>query len=137
MARLRADGVFLALAFADHDQTTVELVVHFYADLMTDEERKAQRHSSATTKATKGRSDETAQREAQNHKIRSRMLSTERNVLSLAKDGYQKFQVATAARILRDFADKVFFNYCPACGKLARTPCAKQCRHCGHDWHRT
>jgi len=26
-------------------------------------------------------------------------------------------------------------NLCPACGKLARTPNAQQCRHCGHDWH--
>jgi len=26
-------------------------------------------------------------------------------------------------------------NLCPNCGKLARTPLAKQCRHCQHDWH--
>lgn len=26
-------------------------------------------------------------------------------------------------------------NQCPICGKLARTPEAEQCRHCGHDWH--
>jgi hypothetical protein len=25
-------------------------------------------------------------------------------------------------------------NTCPQCGQLARTPLAKQCRHCGHDW---
>jgi hypothetical protein len=112
-------------------------VVHFHADLMTDVERKAQRHLFATMKATMGRSDETAQREAQNHKIHSRMLSAEPNVLSLAKDGHQQFQLTTAARILRDSADKVFFNCCPACGELARTPFAKQCRYCGHDWHGT
>ena len=112
-------------------------VVHFHADLMTDVERKAQRHLFATMKATMGRSDETAQREAQNHKIHSQMLSAEPNVLSLAKDGYQQFQLTTAARILTDSADKVFFNCCPACGELARTPFAKQCRYCEHDWHGT
>lgn len=95
--------------------------------------RLRQRHLFATMKATRGRSDETAQREAQNDSIQSRMLSTEPNVLNLAKDGYQQFQLTTAARILRDSADKVFFNYCPACGKLARTPTAKQCRYCS-DW---
>jgi hypothetical protein len=112
-------------------------IVHFHTDLMNDAERKAQRHLFATMKATMGRSDEMAQREAQNDKIHSRMLSNEPNVLSLAKDGYQQFQLTTAARILRDSADKVFFNCCPVCGELARTPSAKQCRYCGHDWHGT
>ena len=112
-------------------------VVRFHADLMTDAEWKAQRHLFATMKATMGRSDETAQREAKNNLIHSRMLSTEPNVLSLANDGYQHFQLTTAARILRDSAAKVFFNRCPACGELARTPSAKQCRYCGHDWHGT
>jgi hypothetical protein len=111
-------------------------VVRFHADLMTEAERKAHRHLFATMKAT-GRDNETAQREAQNHKLHSRMLSTEPHVLSLAKDGYQQFQLTTAARILRDSAERVFFNCCPACGKLARTPSAKQCRYCGHDWHGT
>ena len=110
-------------------------VVHFHPDLLTDAERKAQRHLFATMKATKGRSDAIAQREAQNDEIHSRMLSSEQKVLSLVKDGYQQFQLTTAARILRDSADKVFFNCCPACGKLARTPSARQCRYCGHDWH--
>jgi len=110
-------------------------VVHFHADLLNDAERKAQRHLFATMKATMGHSDEAAQREAQTDKIHSRMLATEPNVLNLAKDGYQQFQLTTAARILRDSADKVFFNRCPACGKLARTPTAKQCRYCRHDWH--
>jgi hypothetical protein len=75
-------------------------VIHFHADLMTDAERKAQRHLFATMKATMGRSDETAQREAQHDKIHSRVLSSEPNVLSLAKDGYQQFQLTTAARTL-------------------------------------
>ena len=29
--------------------------------------------------------------------------------------------------ILNDYSDKVFLNNCPKCGKLARTPKAKQC----------
>ena len=112
-----------------------DYVVRYNADLMTEAELKAQRHLFATMKATRGRSDEIAQHEAQKDKFLSRMLSTEPNVLSLAKDGYRQFQLTTAARILRDSADEVFFNRCPVCGELARTPTAKQCRYCGHDWH--
>ena len=112
-------------------------VVRFHSHLMNDAERKAQLHLLATMKATRGRSDETAQHEAQNNKIYSRMLSTEPNVLSLAKDGSEQLQLTTAARILKDSADKVFFNCCPACGELARTPSARQCRYCGYDWHGT
>lgn len=37
--------------------------------------------------------------------------------------------------ILRDYSDKVFLNNCPKCGKLARTPKAKQCRFCEYNWH--
>ena len=110
-------------------------ILTFHPELMTDEERKAQGHLLVTMKATMGRTDETAQREAQNNKILSGMLCTEPSVLRLAKDGYQKFQLATAARILKDSGDKVFFNRCPSCGEIARTPSAKQCRYCRHDWH--
>ena len=49
-------------------------VVHFHSHLMSDPEIKAQRHLFATMKATMGRSDEAAQREAQKDKIHSRSL---------------------------------------------------------------
>lgn len=38
-------------------------------------------------------------------------------------------------RILTEHKGEVVLNYCSRCGKLCRTPRAKQCRHCGHDWH--
>ena len=88
-------------------------VVRFHGHLMTELERKAQRHLFATMKATKGASNEPAQREAPKHKIHSRMLCDEPEVLRLARDGYEQFQLRAAARILGDSADKVFFNYCP------------------------
>ena len=110
-------------------------VVRFHGHLMTEVERKAQRHLFATMKAMKGASDERAQCEAKKHKIHSRMLCDEPDVLRLARDGYEAFELRVAARILGDSTDKVFFNHCPTCGELARTPTAKQCRFCGHDWH--
>jgi hypothetical protein len=107
-------------------------IVRWYGHLMTKAELRAQRHLSATMKATKGRSDLSAQAEAQGH---SPFLSDEPEVLRLAAGGYEKFVARTAARILTEHPNEVSFNRCPKCGGLARTPTARQCRFCGYDWH--
>lgn len=39
-----------------------------------------------------------------------------------------------AERLFTHHKDQIL-NTCPRCEKLARTPLAKQCRHCGFDWH--
>lgn len=36
---------------------------------------------------------------------------------------------------MNEIPEKVFFNNCPKCGKLAITPQAKQCRFCSYNWH--
>ena len=112
-----------------------QYVIGFYGSLMTDVERRAQQHLSSTTKATLGRSDVAAQKDAQRSRIHSKFLSEDPNVLRLTADGYEAFAQRTAARILRECGAEVRFNRCPRCGGLARTPTAKQCRHCRHDWH--
>ncbi|MBB4036873.1 hypothetical protein GGR21_002786 [Dysgonomonas hofstadii] len=53
----------------------------------------------------------------------------------LVKDGRDAFEFSITQRILSKYENKVFFNYCPECGKRARTPYAKQCRYCLYDWH--
>lgn len=43
---------------------------------------------------------------------------------------------ARLADIIKDkFKEQIFWNFCPKCEKLARTPKAKQCRYCNYDWH--
>lgn len=42
---------------------------------------------------------------------------------------------AIVERIVREHPNEVFFNRCPKCQALCRTPKARQCRKCGHDWH--
>jgi hypothetical protein len=37
--------------------------------------------------------------------------------------------------IIENHSNEVFWNLCPKCEKLARTPFAQQCRFCQHDWH--
>jgi hypothetical protein len=52
------------------------------------------------------------------------------NPLRITNDN---FDILIASRILETKRDHIFLNYCPKCGRLARTPTAKQCR-CGHSW---
>jgi hypothetical protein len=70
-------------------------------------------------------------------KTGARLLSNDPQVVILEAGGLEEFQARTAQRIMADHPDKVFFNHCPRCHGLARTPRAQQCRFCGHDWHTT
>lgn len=56
-------------------------------------------------------------------------------VYYLAKDGQEVLEQKIAKRILKEQSNHPLFNYCPKCSKLARTPLAKQCRFCRHNWH--
>ncbi len=55
-------------------------------------------------------------------------------VNELVELGEKTLEANIAERILRDNRKEVI-NNCPKCGKLARTPKAKQCRYCQYDWH--
>lgn len=53
---------------------------------------------------------------------------------ALANLDEDELELKIAFRLLRDHKDTLI-NNCPQCAELARTPYAKQCRHCGYDWH--
>jgi hypothetical protein len=38
-------------------------------------------------------------------------------------------------RVLREVHDLSFLNRCSRCGRIVRTPQARQCMWCHHDWH--
>ena len=111
-------------------------VIQYYAHLMTPQEWRAYGHLRATAKVTFGRTDVAAQLQARNSSHPAReFLSNDPEALQLASDGFHSFMMRTAQRILDERCDEVAFNYCPRCGALARTPKARQCRFCCHDWH--
>ena len=115
----------------------VNYVFRYFSHLMTEHERLAYRHLVGTIKATRGRSDVEAQEEAKGSVFYLReMLSDQPSVLALASDGFGTFVCRTGQRILNDQRDQITFNCCPQCGALARTPTARQCRACRHDWHK-
>jgi hypothetical protein len=50
-------------------------------------------------------------------------------------DGPEAFRRGVCARLLVEAGDQLFINRCPRCHRIVRTPKAKQCFWCGHDWH--
>ena|SRR5579862_5396217 len=111
-------------------------VLRYYSQLMTMPERLAQRRLMGTAKVTHGRTDAVAQREAENSSHPAReLLSNDPNALQLASDGLEAFELRTAQRILDEHSREIAFNCCPRCGALAKTPKARQCHACHHDWH--
>lgn len=63
------------------------------------------------------------------------LTAADRESLLLAQYPLSAFMERTGERILAECRDRVFLNRCPRCGRVARTPTAKQCRYCRHDWH--
>lgn len=108
----------------------VRYVMVYFSKYFTETERLAVRHTMSTEKLEHNNNP--------NFKKvyeRNGWLTSNQAALDLLKNGYNNFATNTATRIVAEHGDDVFFNNCPKCGKLARTPEAKQCRHCGHDWH--
>jgi hypothetical protein len=100
-------------------------------------ESAANRHLFATDKLTKRRTDLPAQEEARRsaHLIRRGLLSDDPEILQLTRDGCEAFTRRTAQRIFNAHYTKIIFNRCPRCSRITKTPNARQCRFCGHDWH--
>lgn len=61
-------------------------------------------------------------------------ISENEDVFTLLKDGFDAFETEVAIRIFNQHKDKIHFNRCPECDRLARTPEAQQCRYCGCSW---
>jgi len=110
------------------DKETANYIRNYFSNLMTDDEKLTLKYHMYTYK-TEG-----------NPKMRKIMvergwISEQPNIKEYLKDGYEEFELSVAKRIMKEAPEKVFLNNCPKCNKLARTPYARQCRHCGNNWH--
>lgn len=105
-------------------------IIACYSNLLTVQEQNALRHHRSTLKL-----DNTKDVKLTRMYLKAGWLSDDPEILKCLSEGYDKFILNCAKRILKDNPDKVYFNLCPICDKLVRTPDAKQCRFCGHDWH--
>jgi hypothetical protein len=111
---------------------TAKYIIDYFSDLLTGAERMAIKHTTSTYKLNHSNSNNTQLTRIYKE---NGWLTTDQTVLDLLKDGYENFELNVANRILTQNPGKVYFNYCPKCNKLARTPYARQCRYCGHHWH--
>jgi hypothetical protein len=62
-------------------------------------------------------------------------ISSDEEVLALVEGGFEAFKQRVTERIFKAHGHELELNLCPECGKIARTPLARQCRFCLHDWH--
>ena len=61
--------------------------------------------------------------------------SDKEDIHAMLANGKKSFIVNVAERIFREHEAELNLNLCPKCNKVTRTPWAKQCRFCRHDWH--
>ena len=118
------------------DPYLADYVYRHFGNFMTEEERLAARHLFGTMKISHGSSGVAAQEEVRNsrHPLKG-LLSDAPEVLKLAERGFPDFVQKTAERIWAEHSAEIFVNRCPQCGEVAKTPKARQCRFCRHDWH--
>lgn len=113
------------------DPDLVKYIMVYYSHFMKENEAAAFKHAMATKKIEFSENSEKMKELIE----RKYEVPDNKEVLDLLKDGSDQFYVNTATRILEENKDSIFLNNCPQCGRLARTPLAKQCRFCGYGWH--
>jgi hypothetical protein len=114
------------------NQETAKYIIRYFFELLTSNEKMAISHARNALRLHHSTSDTTDLARIYAEKG---WLTKDQSVLDLLKDGYRNFEMNVANRIMSESEDKVFFNNCLNCGKLVRTPYARQCQHCGHSWH--
>lgn len=108
-----------------------DYIFNYYPQLYTESERKAVRHHFGQVKFGHWQKDvpDFIKKEIESFR------TDDSEALQLLQKGYAHFMYSTAERIYAQHQHELDLNLCPQCGKIARTPEAKQCRFCGHDWH--
>jgi predicted RNase H-like HicB family nuclease len=96
--------------------------------LMTDLEQRTDQVGFVRAKTGPGRED-------QESEMLERLGVTVGPDIELALSaGWKAFRRSVCRRILSERGDEII-NRCPRCHRVVRTPEARQCFWCGHDWH--
>jgi hypothetical protein len=118
----------------DYDEAEVltRYVWHHCQHLMSDVERRAYRVGMAATKAD-------AAIERGSHSLARVLLERwggdgEAEVRAALADGYEAFRQRVTRKLLSDARVQAMINRCPECGRVVRTPRARQCLWCKHVW---
>jgi hypothetical protein len=114
------------------DPFTIDYIIDYFGRFMTANEATAWKHHTTVTAIS---SPLKKGSEVYKLYVEKGWLSEDDEVLDLLKKDWLEFRERTATRIIKEHADRIYFNHCPRCGKLARTPVAKQCPFCAYSWH--
>lgn len=119
------------------DIETGYYIIRHFPRLLTKKENSALRHYNAMFKI--GNPDKYDSIDTYNERLKwyNDDITSDPDTLRLIEAGITDFYINAATRILNETPEKVFLNVCPTCKRLARTPYARQCKHCGHSWHDT
>ncbi len=110
-------------------------ILTYFNHLMSEKEKMAWKHWSSDFKTEHSSLIQTDKQSRKNVLLKAGWLTTDPEILKLLGNGIEHFRITTATRISHDNPEVLIMNNCPNCGKLARTPFAKQCRYCSHNWH--
>lgn len=114
------------------DKDLVEYLVRYYSELLSGKEKLLIKHAKSHLKLSSKTLGEFMKEI--NWVDKSSDTSIFFNEGQPLKITNENFDVLIAKNIFEKHKDQIFLNYCPVCGRLARTPQARQCRS-GHDWH--
>ncbi len=114
-----------------------QYIIDYFPRLMNEAESKAKRHHFFSFKLRTPDTYHNPNYYFKRKKMYERYdrISNDPNVLKLLENGYEKFVIQTAKRIQNNTLNQFKINRCPKCNFVARTPYAKQCIQCKHDWH--
>jgi len=119
------------------DKETVTYIIIYFSHLLSGIERIAIKHTYSLFKYGNNYNNSPINNQVTDIYKKTGWLKENESVLDILGEGYDNFELKIAQTILSGYPDKVLFNYCPSCNHLSRTPYAKQCRYCCHDWHNT
>jgi hypothetical protein len=115
------------------DNELSRYIATYFTYLLTTQEKLGLHHLRSKYRIENPHSRDNIQQRIQAYK-RTGWLTEDKKILELVSSGEEELDRKIAEQILSQHRDRVFINNCPKCGRLARTPFAKQCRHCGHSW---
>ena len=114
----------------DEQRVLAQYLWHNYANLFPSEHREVMKALIGDAKASVARDSLLVNR------IRMIFGSTAAGkVAEQLSDGESAFQKRACEQLLTNHPSEIAINRCPRCTRIVRTPEAKQCLWCGHDWH--
>jgi len=117
------------------DKETAKYIIDYFSELLPSHEKIAMEYMLSQFKPENRDKHTFMNKWATDIYKKNGWLTESQTVLDLLKEGYDSFERKTALKILKEHPNDIFLNKCPQCQRLARTPFAKQCKHCKFDWH--